>query len=303
MSTKIDRWRGIVPLTPRLSRGLATLCAIVALPVQLWGQVPISPRVSLQDTSQRHQLLTKRGDRFIGRLLYVLPPETAFRLRSGDTLYFDVSTVQQVGVQITKPRPSFSAGGLFPDLFVSNTAYSLGAGQRQFRNTQMAWNHVDLAATDHYSIGLGYVLPFHVVVRTKIATSAEQKLNLAIGINSLFSLGTADDFPRTAHFYTALSLGEADRFFNLNAGYVLDFTRNRRSQFLFSGGGAFRLGHYWYLLVDNLYLLGRETPRIYPGFGLSYNRRRTRLDIGYFFFTTFAAELASSPGIGYAWKF
>ncbi len=286
-----------------LARKASMAACLLALPLLLWGQQPISPRIDLKDARQQHQLLTKRGDRLIGRLLYVLPPEAGFRLRSGDTLYFDLSALQLVGVYKTPAQPSFAEGGLFPDLFISNTAYALGEGQRQFRNVQMAWNHVDFAATGHYSIGLGYVLPFHFVVRTKIATNSAQLFNIAAGINSLFSLGPSDDFPRTAHLYTALSLGEADRFFNLNAGYMLDFTRNQRSQFLFSGGGAFRISSYWFLLLDNLYVISREGPRIYPGFGLSYARRRTRLDIGYFFFTTFTAELTSSPGIGYSWKF
>lgn len=267
----------------------------------LSAQAVVSPEVDLRDSSQQHLLRTRRGDRLLGRLLFVQAPEAGFRLRSGDTLFFDLSSLKTV--EVLKPprlRQKTPTNILFPDLFVSNTAYSLEKGLRQFRNTQLAWNYADFAATNHYAIGLGYLLPFHLLVRTKAASSSENRFNLGAGINFLFSLGPGEEFPRKAHFYTALSLGEADKFFNINAGYAIDLSRGSRSGFLFSGGGAFRLSKHWFILADNLLLMSRDGGRLYPGLGLSYAGKHARLDLGYFYFTTFTTETASSPGIGYS---
>lgn len=269
----------------------------------------ISPDVQAGDTSRLHLLLTQRGDRFLGTLFYLQPPELGFRLRSGDTLYFDLSAVEAVAIatgenaRLPGLPPRIGPEGLYQDLFVSNTAFCAPRGSRQFRNTQLAWNHVDFSATSHYSIGVGYVLPFFLVVRTRLASSSESRFNIGGGINFLFSLSPEPDFPRTAHFYLAATLGERDKYINFNGGYALGLSSNSNSQFVFSAGGAFRLSGPWSVLIDNLYLPDAGGRKLYPGMGVSYARRNSRLDLGYFFFTTFGTGMVSSPGVGYSRSF
>ncbi len=275
----------------------------------LRSQEIIAPEVRPGDTSQLHLLATERGDRFIGNLFYIQPPELGFRLRAGDTLFFDLSAVKGVDIiseedyQLMKKPRRYGASGLYQDLFISNTAYAPPRGSRQFRNTQLAWNHIDFAATDHYSIGTGYVLPFFLVVRMRLASSSERLFNIGAGINFLFSLSPEPEFPRTAHIYVATTLGERDKYFNLNAGYAVGLKSNSDSQFLISLGGAFRLAGPWSVIIDTLYLPELNEGKLYPGLGVSYARNNNRLDLGYFFFTTFSTRVVNSPGIGYSRSF
>ena len=288
---------------------LPLLIILVCINGVLYCQEIIAPEVRLGDTSQWHLLTTQRGDRFIGNAFYVQPPELGFRLGSGDTLFFDLSAVKSVSIateENTRPaNKPFQVGreALYQDLFISNSAFCAPKGTRQFRNTQLAWNHVDFAATSHYSIGMGYVLPFFLIVRTRLASSTEGPFNIGAGINFLFSLSPEPDFPRTAHFYVATTLGRRDKYFNLNAGYALGLKFNSNSQFVITGGGAFRLSGPWSVLIDNLYLPDAPNRKLYPGLGLSYARGNSRLDLGYFFFTTFSTDIVNSPGIGYSRNF
>ena len=99
---------------------LACFCCAM---VSLWGQA-ISPEVDLRDSSQLHLLRTRRGDRLIGRLLYVQPPEASFRMRTGDTLFFDLSSLKAVSVlEPPATRKTTPSDIFFADLFISNTAY------------------------------------------------------------------------------------------------------------------------------------------------------------------------------------
>lgn len=269
----------------------------------------ITPGVRLGDTSQLHLLVTQRGDHFLGNVFYLQPPELGFRLRSGDTLFFDLSTLKSVEVatgenaRLPGRLNKKTEGGFFQDLFISNTAFSAPKGSRLFRNTQLAWNQVDFAATNHYSIGMGYVLPFFFLVRTRLASNSEGPLNIGAGINFLFSLSPEPEFPRTAHIYLASTLGKKDKYFNFNAGYAVGLRSNSDSRFVLSAGGAFRLSGPWHILIDNLFLPGKEGKTLYPGFGISFARNNSRLDLGYFYFSTFSTQLVNSPGVGYSRAF
>jgi len=262
-------------------------------------------RVAVQDTSQQ-LLITTNKDSLLGRALEYVPPEFTFLLSTGDTLFFDESDLLNIAsppspITITEPKPiPFS---IYQDLFTSTSAFSMPARNIQARNTQLLWNQVNFSATDHYTIGTGYVLPFYLLLKTKFASNnTESNFNMAAGLNILFALVSDQKYPRGVHLYTAATIGKPDRYINFNAGYALDLSGGDRF-FLLSGGGLFPISQRWNILLDHLLIFERNNKQFLPGIGVSYANNKHRIDFGYFYYTTFSTPIVSLPGVGYTMNF
>jgi hypothetical protein len=252
-------------------------------------------------------MATENQDSLLGSVLYYEAPEFAFLLTSGDTLYFDRSAVRYIGSAPAPalPPPSISKApfSLYQDLFFSASAWSLPARSIQARNTQFIWNQANFGATEHYSIAVGQVLPLYLLVKTKLASNrTENKFNMAAGLNILFSLLSTPDLPRGIHLYVASTIGSPDNYLNFNAGYMVDLSGNDRA-FLFSGGGLFEISTKWNIVIDHLLLLDRGEYIFFPGMGISYGYRRHRVDLGYFYYTSFSNRITNAPGLGYTLNF
>jgi hypothetical protein len=275
----------------------------------LCAQSYISRDSLKNDTLTPYLFITNRGDSLIGRVLDYTPPEWSIQLKSGDSLYYDDSNIKEIW-PTPKPKAPISSRQKtaalterYSNLFVSASAYSLHKGSRQLKNSQFILNEITFGATDHYNVSVGLIMPFNIVLKTKIATNnADRLFNVAAGANAIFGLPSFEDFPRAIHLYGAFTLGYPNKHINFNTGYATDLKSNNRA-FIISGGGLLQLTDGWYILLDHLLLIKEEQRLLYPGVGLSYSKSNHRMDAGFFYFTNFMSSVINAPGIGYSYNF
>lgn len=276
------------------------------------SQVSLSPEEALADTSLQC-LITTEQDSLLGKVINYLEPEITFKLQSGDLLYYDISSVKAI---IHAPLPTLLPINVrseyyssYQDVFFSSSAYSLPKGRKQFTSTQLFINQLNFAATDHYSIAIGYAFPFYLIAKMKIASNKpEINYNMAAGVNFLYSFNSNSEFPRAIHIYIASTLGKPDKYVNFNFGYGVNLNNNffgndNRRAFIISGGGAYPVNEKLHILIDHLLVVKRTENLFFPGFGLSYRINHHRLDMGYFYYTPFSTPIISAPGINYKLNF
>ncbi|MCI5084028.1 MAG: hypothetical protein MRY78_20180 [Saprospiraceae bacterium] len=273
--------------------------------VALVAQTKISPDINLRDKQQLHQLVTNRGDQFLGRILYLDGNKVRFELNSGSIITYKLEEISELAVINRETEEITDEQFFYPfsELFISRTAFNLSQGQKQFQNSQLILSRFDFAATDNYSIGVGYIMPYSLLLKSKIATNNESFFNFAAGLDFVFGLSGEETSQRLFHFYGVTTIGNRSNFINISPGIVIPLrtpenTSRVRTPLFISIGGVFSVSEQWKVIVDTLYLdqLDRSW---YPGIGLSFLLGRNRFDGGLFYFSDFISEPVSAPGVGY----
>ena len=274
--------------------------------IQLSAQAKISSKINLRDKAQVHRLLTIRGAQFIGRILYFDSNKVRFEISTGSIITYPIEDVKELGLA-NESRNSFEQEFFtqFPELFISRTAFNPKRKQKHLRSTQVLLNTLDFGATDNYSIGVGYLVPYSIILKSKLTTTRESLFNYGLGLDFVIGLADEDQSRRLLNVYGVTSVGTKRNFFNFSAGVVIPLrSKNRQldTPIFLSFGGLFSINDYLKVIADIIYLEDGD-PKIRPGVGLSWLHGLNRLDIGVFYFSDFIINPVTSPGIGYTWNF
>ena len=277
----------------------AFICCYCSLSAQ-----PLTKNQVLKDTSQPYLFITQQSDSLICKIIDFSTPELSLRLTSGDTVYFDESQITGIyELPAPVPRVDKRKYAMFQELFSSSTAFNVPSGGKQIRNTQLRLNQITFGASDNYNVSVGYVLPFYLLLKTKLATNnPNSNSNAALGLNFLFGIPKADEYPRAVQLYTAWSIGKPDKFINFNLSYNFDL-KNNRNVFMINMGGVFPLRPRWNIFMDHILIIKSGEKRISPGIGASYSYKNNRFDLGLFYNTNFVDAINNAPGIGYSRNF
>lgn len=284
------------------------LLLFLAFAVPIFAQ-KVSDKINLRDKEQQHKLISSRGDQFIGRILYLDSNKVRFELNSGSIITYKLKEVEELGVVNEIKEDYYDDQFYYPfsELFVSKTAFNLGRRQRQFQNAQLLLSRLDFGATDNYSIGIGYVMPYTLLLKSKISTNDPNRFfNYGAGIDFMFGLSGPKTSRRLIHLYTVASVGKSNNFFNISTGISIPLrsTNNTRvkTPLFMSIGGLFSLSDKFKIIVDTLFI-DRLEQSLYPGIGISWLVDRNRFDIGLFYFSDFISDPVSAPGVGYLRSF
>jgi hypothetical protein len=284
------------------------LLLFLAFAVPIFAQ-KVSAKINLRDKEQQHKLISSRGDQFIGRILYLDSNKVRFELNSGSIITYKLEEIEELGVVNETEEDEYDDQfyNPFSELFISKTAFNLGRRQKQFQNSQFLLNRLDLGATDNYSIGVGYVMPYTLLLKSKISTNDPNRFfNYGAGIDFMFGLSGPRTSRRLIHLYTVASIGKSNNFLNISTGLSIPLrsTNNTRvkTPFFMSIGGLFSLSEKFKVIIDTLFI-DRLDQSWYPGIGISWLVDRNRFDLGLFYFSDFISDPVSAPGVGYLRSF
>ncbi len=236
----------------------------------------LDPELSLQDTSQVHVLETKRGDRFIGRVIDIENTTISFQFLQDQVLKFQIAEIERIDVQSAR-----GASSAFNPRFLSivPTAFNLRKGEYEYQNVDILWNNLNYGISDRVSIGGGSVIPFALLLNAKWSITSQAKgLNLALNLQNVIPLLEGGS---PVSFMTGVaSIGTTAQFINGGAG--LAFTYESGSEVLpyVFIGGATPISNKFYLYGSINAVNIDDELLVYPTFSGNIYLKRSRLSFG-----------------------
>lgn len=270
----------------QLSLFISLLCFQIP---QLYCQV-FSEKIDLSDSTQRHVLETKRGDRFMGRITRIENTDVFFLFRNENPLQFKFQDIARVWVAGEQPPGQEEAEGLpsgddfdpsshAPEyILYSATAFPFPKGGGAYRNVDLLWNVVDFGATKHFSFGGGAVIPFFFAFRAKGTFELAPKFRFGFGQNTFIPF--VPDVESASHLFAVASVGQAERFLNFSFGYWFNWEDPDDPDLVYTGGGGFNITDDWRILIDIFYL-NNEDVGVLPSLMLSWMRNKNSVDFGF----------------------
>lgn len=236
-----------------------------------------SPDFNLLDTSQIHVLETKKGDRFIGKVLKIEQTTLTFLFRSAQELVFEFGELKKVSVYKSADiaasfRPTYLS--VFP------TAYNYMEGEWEYQNVDLLWNTLNYGVSDHFSVGGGFIIPVAFLARFKLSTPISETLHVALNAQSLVPL-----FEDSTSPFSIISLvgtiGNPDRLLNIGVGYGFDWGSTESSIFLTSLGGNVRISERIGFNGELDLGISEGDIFIFPSVSMSYFGKQNRLSLGF----------------------
>ncbi|GAB5553298.1 MAG: hypothetical protein Sapg2KO_28890 [Saprospiraceae bacterium] len=236
-----------------------------------------SPDFNLLDTSQIHILETKKGDRFIGKVLKIEQTTLTFLFRPKQELAFEFSELKRVSVYSgVKNTASFQPTYLtiFP------TAYNYKQGEWEYQNVDLLWNTLNYGVSDNFSVGGGFIIPFAFLARFKWSTPVSETLQIALNAQSLVPLIEDSTSPFSIISLTG-TIGVPDRFLNLGVGYGFDWSSTESAIFLTSLGGNVHISERVGFNGELDLGISEGNVFIFPSVSMSYFGKQNRLSLGF----------------------
>ena len=171
-------------------------------------------------------------------------------------------------------------------LFFSPTSYTLGKGQKEFRNVMLLYNRLDFGVTDNIDLGFD-LLPLITAnffsARMKAGIPLSDFLNIGFGASWFFFIqpnSFQQDVSGTTHTYGTATFGNRDKFINIGYGYAFPFRpEEEMGSSLLTFGGALRISKRWKLMADFI-LLGTDDEPDFYSIGASWFNNKHRFDFG-----------------------
>ncbi|MBI5917258.1 MAG: hypothetical protein HY842_17955 [Bacteroidetes bacterium] len=242
------------------------LCVLllVFLHTQIFAQLQINGKWIPGDSSHTQVLTTVRGDEFVGRLLQFDSTTVAFKLETSDTLHFGIGEVKKVEV-LPPPmqKPKLKYRNIKERLLISPTGFSLEAGENEYRNIMFLYNAYHHGLTDKITIG-GGIVPFFIFnlgwIDAKVSFELDESIH--VGVGGIFGGGFAYNFPEEegddnwirfgyAAGFGALTIGSKENFINLSTARITVPIDDGNGPWLFSIGGAFKIGGKTRLFMES----------------------------------------------------
>jgi hypothetical protein len=268
---------------------LTSLCLLV-VQTSLISQVKLHGQWQSGDTSQVQILKTRRGDRFIGRLLSINKTAAVFLLSSHDTIVWPKKEIIRIeALKSSLLPPKFAR----QRLFFAPTAFTLEKGISEYRNNSWVLNSYRKGFTDKFQMGVGF-MPALVVnlVWTDFKYTIPLSKNLRAGVGGI--AGGGIDFQ---YYDDSQMLGFAAGLGILTIGSEYNFINLAMARFLKGNEGPNDDGHskYWGFSMGGAFKAKRKSDRffieltVFPednrfystwagGIGYTYEKKRS-LDI------------------------
>jgi len=246
----------------------------------------ISQALDLQDKSQRHFLITKEGERLVGRILSIQDTELRFLFRGSEQLSFQFRELQRIGVLGTDDEALLdpAAPAKTNELpltynIIAPTAAQPAAGEIHYQNANLLWNTVQVGVSDNFSLGGGFIVPVFVVVNAKLSQSLSRKDRLAIQSSGLFPLFGIED-ASAGQLSVVYTRGSNRKYLNVTLGTGLGFDNRAVFGFLGSVGGAIPFSPKVALQGELLYVSSVDADQLLPSISLNIIGQHNRFTLG-----------------------
>lgn len=300
------------------------LCLCFFTPANTAAQV-FSSSINLADTTQQHLLVTKRGDRIVGRIQKIEGTTVSFIMNTGNAVTYAFQDIEWVGLRDEKrdePKRRYrNAEADSPrlrvaperngceNLLFSSSAFNYEKGTAEYRNLQVLINMVDYGISDHFSVGGGLVVPFIFIVRFKATIDYNDILHLGVGTNNFIPISESLGGSPFTHLYGAVTLGRPKAYLNATVGYgftwggsSLDFPGDRETVPLVATfGGSILVADRLRFIIDIAYLKGEDLNDVMPSFSMGWISRASRFEVGLFSFV--GSDSFAIPVVAYARRF
>ena len=237
-----------------------------------------SPDFNLSDTAQIHVLETKRGDRFIGKVLKIEQTNLTFQFREAQELVFTFSEIEEVSVYNSLAKsaafqPSYL--GVFP------TGYNYSRGEWEYQNVDLLWNTLNYGITDNFSVGGGFFLPLAFLAKLRWTQNISEKALLGVNIQSIIPL--IEDANPVSILTLSGTIGEPCRLLNFGLGYGFDWASGGDPFYVFSLGGNVRLSSRVGMSaeLDLGSFANDDDVLFFPSMSMHYFGKKNRLSLGF----------------------
>lgn len=242
----------------------------------------ISKQLDLSDTTQTHFIETLRGDRLIGKITQLKDSNIIFQKSQRFNINFHFSELKRIGVlgidDVEGVVVLEESRGI-ENLLYHPTAFPIGQGEGEYRIIDGLWNTVEIGITNNFSVTAGAVIPFVVILRTKIAGRVSDNVHLGLGGTGF--IGFEDNEESLYHIYGIVTLGEENKHFNLTGGFLVSEDFENTIIPAFSLGGAFLFGNYSRIYFDVLLTSGEDDFFIVPTIQYGVIKNQNKFDIGF----------------------
>jgi len=286
----------------RVSLIFALFCLFFFTATQVSSQV-FSSAINLLDSTQQHLLVTKRGDRIVGKILKIEGTTVFLTMKTGNIVSFAFQEIEWVGLRDEKRTESKRYRGyeteiprlrVDPDrngsenLLTSASAFNYEKGKGEYRNIDIFINLVDVGLSDHFSVGAGLVLPFAFVVRFKATIDYNEILHFGAGTNNFIPFSEELAGEPSTHLYGVVTLGRPKAYLNATFGYgfewggpSLDFPGHTETvPLVASFGGSILVKDRFRFILDVTYLKSSGSQIILPSFTMGWVGRKSRFELG-----------------------
>lgn len=302
---------------------LSLICLYFLALTEASGQV-FSSEIDLADTTQQHLLITKRGDRIVGRIEKIEGTMVYFLMRTGNVINFTFQEIEWVGLQDEKRAQSGSSRRPAPErprltvprerngcenLLFSPSAFNYEKDRGEYRNIQVILNTADYGLSDHFSVGGGIIIPFIFVTRFKGTIDYNEYLHLGAGTSTFIPISQDLVGPTFTHFYGVVTLGTPKAYLNATAGYGFSWGSSlvdnpgdlKTVPLVTSFGGSITLVDRLRVVVDVAYLKGNDFNDVFPSLSLGWIGRLSRFEVG--LLSTLGIDTFAIPMLSYARRF
>jgi len=300
------------------------LCLLFFAPKDAAAQV-FSSSINLEDTTQQHLLITKRGDRIIGRIQKIEGTTVTFIMKTGNAITYAFHEIEWVGLReeknaASKPSKGYEAESprlrIAPErngcenLLVSPSAFNFQKGTGEYRNLEVVVNIADVGLSDHISVGGGMVIPFVFIVRAKATVDYNEIVHLGAGVNNFIPISEDLAGSPFTHFYGVVTVGKPKAYLNTTLGYgfpwgdsSIDFPGDRETVPLVATfGGSITVAERFRFIIDVIYLRGDGLDEVMPSFSMGWIGRMSRFELG-LFSSVAGVDSFALPVLAYARRF
>lgn len=257
----------------------------------------ITPKVVFRDTTQLHQVVLRDHSKLVGRAWDITHTELIFQLLHSDE-------VSKIPLSEVRLLTLLRGNGRYPPspdltgLTYLRTAFP-GEGKGQFRNLSFVYNVAEFNINRHLQLGAGAFLPFGPLITQRLVFPVAENVHMGFShqlIAFLLPVGY-DNQPIVGDASFMLTVGKAERFISMGAGYLYEIGEPALPN-LHIGGGI-KVGNSLHLYGEFMFVDAPFEDSVVPGLSVSFDRKRHRWRLGTF--TAYDPDyvLVPLPFLGY----
>ncbi|MBK6902960.1 MAG: hypothetical protein IPH04_09150 [Saprospirales bacterium] len=301
-----------------LFRATAILALVLCFLPSVYSQV-IKGDLIIGDTSQIHQVTTKRGDVFLGRVTQIQNTEVRFLFNKTIELTFQLTDLQEISVvdparvgqkysydgerkeflKKSQPFHGHERGFLLP------TGFLLKKGVKEYRNVGFIYSSFDYGLTDNLNVGAG-AIPLLAAnlfqFKLRAGTSLGEMVHLSLNANAYLGFAIEAGATTAASATGALTVGRPERNLTAGGGYGFGFGGSlEEGVFIGNVGGSYQVDRNWRILGEVLISINQPGLFLFTG-GANWITGNHRLEFG-IGAVRVDFNAIPYPFLGYAYRF
>ncbi|MFM9946389.1 MAG: hypothetical protein ACKV1O_00470 [Saprospiraceae bacterium] len=299
------------------------LCLLFFAPKDAVCQV-FSSSINLEDTTQEHLIITKRGDRIVGRIQKIEGTTVTFIMKTGNAITYAFQDIEWVGLREEKNAASKPSKGyqaelprlrIAPErngcenLLVSPSAFNYKKGTGEYRNLEVVVNIADVGLSDNFSVGGGMVIPFIFIVRLKGTVDYNEIVHLGAGVNNFIPISEDIGGSPFTHFYGVVTVGKPKAYLNTTLGYIIPWDNtpvfvgeSETVPLVATFGGSITVAERFRFMIDVIYTKGDGLDEVMPSFSMGWIGRMSRFELG-LVTSVIGTDSFAIPALAYARRF